>query len=166
MKTTLWTLALLTAIASPPLIAAQKQDPGAPPAPGRGGAAPAWKRVIKLDDGRSFVTDGGLSIDVAVVSVTPLPTDVRVGGVPAKSMQSYLTAKLPNEVGLSDLRAGRGGYTATGGVLLNTGYIDYLRRALPAGRVRLRMNGPTVPVVVVLDGKAVGVVMPMQPLTQ
>jgi hypothetical protein len=166
MKKPLWILVLSTAmaLAMSSVSAAQTQAPGAPPAPGRGGGAPAWKRVIKLDDGRSFVTDGGLSLDTAVVKVTPLPTDVRVGGVPAKAMQGYLAAKLPEEIGLSDLRSGRGGYTATGGVVLNTGYIDYLRTALPGGRVRLRMNGPTVPVVVVLDGKAIGVVMPMQPL--
>jgi hypothetical protein len=35
---------------------------------------PAWQSVVRLPDGRTFVTDGGLAIDVAFAKPAQLPT--------------------------------------------------------------------------------------------
>jgi hypothetical protein len=140
---------------------ASLRQTGTPPRPGSGGAPPLWRRVVKLTDGRSFITDGGMTLDVALAKPATLPTDVVSGGV-AKVVEGYLSAQLPNEIGLNDLGRRGSSYGGPGGVLLNVGYIDYLRNVLPARRVRLRTKTDTDPVIVVLDGRAVGLVMPVR----
>jgi hypothetical protein len=134
---------------------------GTPPRPGSGGAPPQWRRVLKLTDGRSFITDGGMTLDVALAKPATLPTDV-VSGAVAKVVEGYLSAQLPNEIGLNDLGRRGSSYGGPGGILLNEGYIDYLRNVLPARRVRLRMKTDTDPVIVVLDGKPIGLLMPVR----
>ncbi len=133
------------------------------PSPGRGGAPPGWKRVVKLSDGRTFITDGALSLDAAVAKPRVLPGEA-LGASSAKVLEGFLSAALPQEVDLTGLRPASAGvnYVAPNGVLLNAGYIDYLRAALPRSRVRLRMKGDLEPVVILLDGNPVGLVMPMR----
>ena len=53
-------------------------------------------------------------------------------------------------------------YTRASGIALNATYINYLRRILPAASVGFRMTGKMQPVVVVADGKAIGVLMPVR----
>lgn len=139
----------------------QKQETR--PSPGRGGAAPAWKRIVKLSDGRTFITDGGMTLDVALARPDAIPHEV-LGAATAKVVEGYLAAPLPHEIDLRQLRAAPASphYVAPNGVQLNAGYVDYLRRALPPARVRLRMKGDLEPVVILLDGTAVGLVMPMR----
>jgi hypothetical protein len=134
---------------------------GRPPQPGTGGAPPEWRRVVKLSDGRSFITDGGMTLDVGLAKPGGLPTDVVSGSV-GKIVEGYLSAQLPNEAPLNGLIRRGSNYGGPGGILLNGGYIDYLRKVLPAGRVRLRMKTDADPVIVLLDGKPVGLLMPMK----
>jgi len=71
---------------------------------------------------------------------------------------------LPDEFGLSQLspRPDARTYRTPSGVDLNQTYIDFLRRTLPPAKVRLRMSGGLDPVVILLDGKPVGVFMPVK----
>jgi len=48
------------------------------------------------------------------------------------------------------------------GIPLNATYIEYLRRILPRGQVRLRMSGDMHPVVIVADARVLGVLMPVK----
>jgi hypothetical protein len=66
--------------------------------------------------------------------------------------------------GLGDLSAAASGktYTAPNGIALNATYINYLRRTLPSGSVRFRMTAKLEPVVIVANGSAVGVLMPVK----
>ena len=48
------------------------------------------------------------------------------------------------------------------GIALNGNYVNFLRDILPA-RARLRTKGKTDPVVIVIDGEAVGIMMPLAP---
>jgi len=73
-----------------------------------------------------------------------------------------LNAQLPDECALSKLTRRGEAYAAPNGVTLNPTYIEYLRRTLPESRVRLRMKGLTEPVVILLDGKPIGLLMPMR----
>jgi hypothetical protein len=113
-----------------------------------------------MSDGRTFVSDGGLAIDAAFAEPGTFPPDV----IPGAALERLLfSAPLPNEFGLTQLSAESDGrtYKTPNGVHLSKTYIDFLRRTLPAAKVRLRMSGGRDPVVVYLDGKPVGVFMPV-----
>lgn len=135
------------------------QTPMKPTAPGTPGD-PTWQGIVRLSDGRTFVTDGGLAIDAALAKPAKLPDRE----LAAKVLEDYVNASHKDEYGFSDLTAAASGrtYTAPSGVVLNATYISYLRRTLPAGSVRLRMTGGMQPVVVLVHGRAVGVLMPVK----
>ena len=149
--------ALLAVVTTTQLL--QAQTPLKPTAPGSSGD-PAWQGVVHLTDGRTFVTDGGLAIDVAFAKPAQLPSRE----LPPKVLDQYLTAAHKNEYGFSDLSAAASGrtYTAPNGISLNASYVNFLRRTLPTRSVRFRMNGDMQPVVIVASGTAVGVLMPVK----
>ena len=134
------------------------QTPMKPTTPGISGD-PVWQGVLRMADGRTFVTDGGLAIDASLAKPAKLPERE----IPPKVMQDYLSVANPNEYGLSDLTAAPSGktYSAPNGVALNATYVDFLRRILPGGSVRLRVGEKRQPIVIVADGRAVGVLMPV-----
>jgi hypothetical protein len=125
---------------------------------------PAWSRTVHLADGRVFVTDGGLALDVVVAKPKAMPPDIR-GAQAAKALAGHLALVNPTDVGLSDLRPGakQNEFVAPNGTTLNGNYVRFLRRAAPGARLRLK--GLLDPVVVVLDGKVIGVFMPIKPET-
>jgi hypothetical protein len=156
---TLLIVATLAGVAAP---AALFQTRTKGPSPGRGGAPPGWNRVLKLTDGRTFVTDGAMTLDAALARPSSLPAEV-LGEGSAKVIEKYMAAQLPNEIDLGQLRAsGSDRYVAPDGLALNAGYVDYLRAALPVRRVRLRMNRDLDPIIILLDGKPVGLVMALR----
>ncbi len=132
--------------------------------PASGPSAPlTWKRAVHLHDGRTFVSDGAIALDAEVAKPGIQPGQ-NLPEASAQVLERYLAAELPDEFALSQLtRRGRV-YAAPSGVTLNPIYVDYLRRTLPASRVRFRMKSPSEPVVILLDGKAVGMLMPMSSL--
>jgi hypothetical protein len=81
-----------------------------------------------------------------------------------KVIENYFNLPLKDECRFSDLTPPANGrtYTTPSGIPLNATYLDYLRRILPAASVRFRMGGELQPVVVLIDGKAVGVLMPVR----
>ena len=140
--------------------AALAQNHPTPTTPGSPG--PLWQRMVQLDDGRTFVTDGGMAIDAALAKPT-LPNNA-LAPVGGKIIERYLTADLPNEFSLSQLtpRDGSRTYAAPNGVVLNATYIDFVRRTLAPRQVRFRMKGELDPVIITVDGKPVGVMMPVK----
>ena len=64
---------------------------------------------------------------------------------------------------MSDLNpaASGKGYTTPSGIELNATYITFLRRHLPSD-ASLRSTARNQPIVIVVDGKAVGVLMPVR----
>ena len=138
------------------------QRPVKPAAPGTGGD-PTWQRMVRLSDGRTLVTDGGLAIDAGIAKPAVLPTQV-LGPSSAKILEGYLTAPLKDEFGLGDFRTTATGrtYIAPSGVVLNATYIDYLRRILPTTKLRFRMKGDFEPVVILANGTPIGVLMPVK----
>jgi hypothetical protein len=125
--------------------------------------SPTWQRLVRLSDGRTFVTDGGLAIDAALAKPNVLPTEV-VGAGSAKLLEGYLTAPLKDEFGLGELNTGGNPrtYTAPTGVVLNANYVDYLRRTLATATLRFRVGSDLQPVVILMNGSAIGVLMPMK----
>jgi len=72
-----------------------------------------------------------------------------------------MAAELPDEFELGDLERGSRPqtYEAPSGVTLAGKYVEFLRSVVPGAR--LRMSGDRDPIVIVSDGKAVGLVMAM-----
>jgi hypothetical protein len=143
--------------------AASPQDGRPAPVPSApGGAGPTWQRTLRLSDGRTFVTDGAMAIDATLAKPATLPADV-LPPASASLIERHMAAQSPDEFGLSQLspRPDARTYRTPSGVDLNRTYVDFLRRALPPARVRLRTRGGREPVVVLLDGRPVGVLMPV-----
>lgn len=116
-----------------------------------------------MPDGRMFVTDGGLSVDAALAKPATMPE--RLPAASATSLARHLAAPYDKETALGDLRPGelQNTFTTPNGVVLNGNYVTLLRSILAPGRTRLRTKGKTDPVVVVTDGQAVAVMMPVRP---
>src|SRR5438045_2834234 len=121
----------------------------------------AWKRAVHLHDGRIFVSDGAIALDLELVKPAERPKQ-DLGEASANVIEQYLNAQLPNECTLSELTRRGDAYAASNGLTLNPIYIEYLRRTLPVSRLRLRMKSLMEPAVILLDGKAVGLLMPMR----
>ena len=134
------------------------RTPMKPTTPGTPGD-PVWQGVVRLSDGCSFITDGGLAIDTALAN----PATVPAREIPGKVMETYLDAPHTVEYGFSDLTTAATGktYTTPGGIPLSATYINYLRRILPAN-TRFRVGGELQPVGIVTNGKVVGVLMPVR----
>lgn len=148
-------MAALLVLLQPGAPAAQERSPGPAPA----GAGPTWQRSLRLGDGRLFVTDGAMAIDAALARPATLPAEAQASAG-ASFIERQLSAQHADEVGLRQLsRADGGVYRTPSGVHLGPAYVDFLRRTLPAAR--LRSSGSRDPVVILLEGRAVGVVMPL-----
>jgi hypothetical protein len=128
-------------------------------APGSAGD-PVWQRTLHLSDGRTFVTDGGIAIDAALAKPASLPTPA-LPDASAKTIEKYLAATLKDEFSVSELTANPNGrtYASPSGLLLNSTYVNFLRRVLPNRTLRFRMETELTPMVIMSDGKAVGVLM-------
>lgn len=157
---TLW-LAALTVLT--PGLGAQA-PPRAPTSSPAVVEPPTWWRVLHMPDGRTFVTDGAMSIDAAVARPATLPAEA-LPPTTAKTIAGMLAAPHDQECRLGDLRPGASPntFTTPDGVLLNGNYVTVLRQHAPAARTRLRTRGATAPVVVAIDGQPVGVMMPLAP---
>lgn len=140
--------------AAPP--AGQRITPATPGTKGD----PVWTRTLHLSDGRTFVSDGGLAIDAALAKPAALPTVV-LPPASAKLIEGYLSAPLKDEVSVTALTPNPNGRTfeAPSGVLLNATYVNFLKRILPTRSLRFRMETEQQPMVILSDGKPVGVLM-------
>jgi hypothetical protein len=147
------------AVMAAQLLSARTQERMKPTTPGTPGD-PTWQGVVRLTDGRTFVTDGGLAIDAAIAKPAKLPARE----LAPRALEGFLNAAHKEECSFSDLTAVATGrtYTTPSGVALNATYINYLRRTLPTRSVRFRMTAPMQPVVVAENGKAVAVLMPVK----
>ena len=112
-----------------------------------------------MSDGRTFVTDGALAVDAALAKPATLPARV----VPGKVLEDYAKAPHKDEYGFSDLTLAGSGktYTSPSGVALSSTYVNFLRRVAPRGS-RFRLTDGMHPIIVVADGAAIAVLMPVK----
>ena len=129
-----------------------------PTTPGTAGD-PVWQGTVRMTDGRTFITDGGMAVDAAFAKPAALPAR----DLPSKVLEDYLKATQKNEYGFADLTQAASGntYRSPSGIMLNATYINYLRRVAPRA-ARFRMTDQGRPIVVVADGKAIAVLMPVK----
>jgi hypothetical protein len=150
--------AAVMAVLSP--IPAQAQDRPPPMRPAEPGSpGPAWQRSVRMSDGRTFVTDGGMAIDAALARPATLPADV-LPPSGAAALERHMAGPAAEEVPLSRLsRRDARAYATPGGVHLSATYVDFLRRVAPDAV--LRPAGAREPVAIVAAGRMVGVLMPL-----
>ena len=114
-----------------------------------------------MPDGRTFVTDGGLSVDARFAKPAKLPSVV-LEPHSGKTIADRMAAPYDKEILLAELRPGsfKNSFATPDGIALNGNYVAFLRQVLPA-RTRLRTKGKTDAVVAVTDGQAVAIMMPL-----
>ena len=120
-----------------------------------------WNKMFRLPDARLFVTDGAITFDAQLAKPRELPA-TELPASTGQIMERYMAAELPDEFALRDLERGTRPetYESPSGVTLAAKYVEFLRRVVP--RASLRMKGDLEPVVILSDGKAVGLVMAMR----
>ena len=149
-------VALMCALASTVAVAQQRSMPPPPSMV----MPPVWSGSVQMPDGRMFVTDGGLALDVAVAKPEPPPATslpIETG----KVFEGHLKASHTDEIDLADLKIGEHQNTFVGprGIGVNGNYVNYLRRTIPKSRLRFRSDRD--PVVIVVENRAVGLLMPL-----
>ena len=122
---------------------------------------PAWTQKVKLPlpDDRTFVSDGGLVLDVEVAKPAVRPSESMPADM-GKAVAGYLSGYYPTEFGLSDLREGPSPAVFVGpqGFAVSRNHVTFLTRYVP--RVRLHMKGDGYPVLLVLDKRKIGLLLP------
>jgi hypothetical protein len=139
-------------------VSGQTPPPMKHSAPGTPGD-PVWQGSLHMSDGRTFVTDGALAVDAAFAKPAALPARE----IPGKVLEGYIKAPHKDECGFSDLTLALSGktYNSPTGIALNSTYINFLRRVAPRGS-RFRLTDGMHPVVVVAEGTAIAVLMPVK----
>ena len=128
----------------------------------------AWRGVRRLSDGRTFVTDGRILLDVKYW--TPFfPDDVlpeKADPVPAEKIKRLLKAKAGDlVVMLDDLVKDRKGdcFQVPGqGIRLGKSYIYFLMALRASSGFRLHCDDESNPVFIHDGRKRIGAIMPMR----
>lgn len=117
-----------------------------------------WNKMFRVPDGRLFVTDGALMLDAELAKPRELP-GMELPLSTGEVMARHMAAERPIEVELDDLE--RGGdeqtYEAPNGLPFAAKYVEFLQETVPDAS--LRIGGDLEPVVIMDDGKPVGLVM-------
>lgn len=119
-----------------------------------------WNRTFRMPDGRMFVTDGAMMLDESLAKPRETP-DVELPPSTGETMQRRMAIERPGEFTLRQLEPGSrpNTYEAPNGTLLAAKYVLLLRDAVPAAS--LRIGNDLDGVLIVHDGAAVGLVMPI-----
>ena len=125
-----------------------------------GNTEPEWNAVANHPDGRQFVTDGKIAIDVSVAELEELPTGRGSIDWFEPSMRANGFAERRVLFGLLDLRAHDNPDLIAGPatLVLEKYQVDYLRGKFSGSQVgfwQLRQNDPLV---ILVDERAVGAV--------
>jgi len=150
-------LAALVAVAS----SAAAQSPPAMSDPKLVQTVPSWTEKVKLPppDNRTFVSDGGLVIDVEIAKPAMRPSQTMPADM-GTAVAGYLSGYYPTAFGLSDLKEGPTAAVFVGpqGFALSRNYVTFLTRYAP--RVTLHTKGAGYPVLLVQDGRHIGLLLP------
>ena len=122
---------------------------------------PAWTHKVKLPppDGRTFVSDGGLVLDVEVAKPAVRPSRIDAGrhGHGGRRLPVGLLPDRVRPVGLAE-GPSPAVFVGPQGFAVSRNYVTFLTRYAP--RVRLRTKGAGYPVLLVLDQRNIGLLLP------
>lgn len=121
-----------------------------------------WTSVAKIPDGRQFVTDGSIAIDVALAQVEELPEAESSASWFSDALYRNSLAQRRELFSVTDIKASKGNpeiVVAPGGLQLEEKYVSYIRNEFGSShRISFWQQGRMLPVVIVFDGvDAVGV---------
>jgi hypothetical protein len=119
-----------------------------------------WRFVSTFADGRRFVTDNCLLIDVDYLVIDKLPARE----LPAEKVERLFAHNTTHRFVLTDLKdtGPLGHYRTPTGILLNRRYISYLR-GLPMKKVlQFRASGLSDPVLILDGDYTIGALMTME----
>ena len=119
----------------------------------------AWSRMFRLADGRLFLTDGAFSLEADLAKPAALPPGPEMPAATGDIMGRYMAAEPLTEVELDDLESGSQDdtYETPDGLPFAAKYVELLQDKVPDASLRIR--GDREPVVIVDDGKPVGLIM-------
>lgn len=130
-----------------------------------GYTTPEWTSVAKLGDGRQFVTDGSLAIDVNVAEEEELPESTSSASWFSDALYQHSIAERQVLFGLTDIKASEGNpeiVVAPGQLQLEESYVSYLRKKLASRhRIAFWQHSRMQPVVIVVDGQGAGAIKPL-----
>lgn len=123
-------------------------------------ATMAWTVSGTISDGRRFVTNGHLMLDVKYINPgEPIPDR----NVEAEKFERLLNWQTRFEFPFEDIRQAQGQtfYSAPTDIALNPKYVDYLRLLNTQAPLTFRASTPSEPLVIYSEGRKIGVLMPM-----
>lgn len=125
---------------------------------------PEWTSVAKSRDGRQFVTDGKIAMDVEFAEPKELPTTESSPWF-AEALDRNAAAERRVLFTLADIRPSDGNpeiVVAPGGMQLEESHVTYLQiKYASSYQVGLWQQRSMEPVVVVINGQAVGAFRPI-----
>ena len=120
---------------------------------------PVWTSVAKLE-GKSYVTDGNIAIDMKLIQVAQPPNIQSASKWFSESIFQNARAETPEQFNLDDIRASDGNPEIVLGPSeqqLEEKYVSYLTGKLSSDhRVAFWQLSEMEPMVIVVDGLAVG----------
>ena len=126
-----------------------------------GYTTPEWTSVAKSPDGRQFVTDGSIAIDVAYAQVEELPEAESSASWFSETLYRNSIAQRRELFSVMDIKASEGNpeiVIAPGGLQLEEKYVSYIQSKFARNhRVAFWQQRRMLPLVIVSDGtNAVG----------
>lgn len=125
---------------------------------------PEWTSVAKSRDGRQFVTDGKIAMDVELAQPKALPTTESPAWF-GEALDANARAERRVLFSIADIKPSQGNpeiVVAPGGMQLEESHVTYLQLKYASSyQVGLWQQRSMQPVVVVINGQAVGAFKPI-----
>jgi hypothetical protein len=129
-----------------------------------GYTTPEWTSVAKLRDGRQFVTDGSIALEVAVAEVEEPPQETSRAWF-SEALSQHSVAERQELFSLKDIKASEGNpsiVVGPGNLQLEETYVTYLSNKLSSShRVSFWQHSRMQPIVIVVDGVGAGAMKPL-----
>ena len=124
-----------------------------------GYTTPDWRAVAKSRDGRQFVTDGAIALNVKVAEFEALPEGESKAWF-SEALYLHSVAERQELFGLGDIKASEGNpsiVVGPGELQLEEVHVSYLRNAIASKhRVAFWQHSRMQPVIIVFDGVGEG----------
>ena len=130
-----------------------------------GYTTPEWTSVAKHRDGRQFLTDGSIAIEVKIAEEDELPESTSSASWFSDALYQHSIAERQTLFALTDIKASKGNpeiLIGPGQLQLEESHVSYLRKKIAAShRVTFWQHSRMQPLVIVVDGQGAGAIKPL-----